>query len=146
MKDLKKTQQFLMTMFAGLLALTLIVVVLYETDVLPAGMNALNKEVEFMLLTIMELSTFGSVFLALKFFKFKQIHQSLITEKASALLKYGSLRLLLLELPMLSNTLFYYMYMNTTFGYMAIILLICMPFVFPTMNRCIAETTEDEQV
>lgn len=146
MKDLKKTQQFLMTMFAGLLALTLIVVVLYETDVLPAGMNALNKEVEFMLLTIMELSTFGSVFLALKFFKFKQIHQSLITEKASALLKYGSLRLLLLELPMLSNTLFYYMYMNTTFGYMAIILLICMPFVIPTMNRCIAETTEDEQV
>ena len=99
-----------------------------------------------MLLTIMELATLACVFLALKFFKFKQIHQSLITEKAPALLKYGSLRLLLLELPMLTNTLLYYMYMNTTFGYMAIILLLCLPFVFPTMNRCIDETTEDEQV
>ncbi len=27
-----------------------------------------------------------------------------------------------------------------------IILLICLPFVVPTMNRCIAETTEDDPV
>jgi hypothetical protein len=34
--------------------------------------------------------------------------------------------------------------MNTTFGYLAIILLLCLPFVFPTLNRCIAETTAEE--
>ena len=146
MKDLKKTQQILMTVFAGLLALTLIVVVLYETDILSAGRNALDKNAEFMQLTIMELATLGCVVLALRLFKFKEIHQSLINDKAPALLKFGMFRLMLLELPMLSNTLFYYMYMNTAFGYMAIILLICLPFVVPTMNRCIAETTEDDPV
>ena len=95
-------------------------------------------------MAIMEVATLACVFLALRLFKFKQIHQALVTEKAPALLKFGIIRLMLLELPMLSNTLFYYMYMNTTFGYLAIILLLCLPFVVPTMNRCIAETTEDE--
>ena len=136
---MKKTQQILMTVFAGLLALTLIVVVLYETDILSAGRNTLDKNAEFMQLTI-------CVVLALRLFKFKEIHQSLVNDKAPALLKFGMFRLMLLELPMLSNTLFYYMYMNTAFGYMAIILLICLPFVVPTMNRCIAETTEDDPV
>jgi hypothetical protein len=32
--------------------------------------------------------------------------------------------------------------MNTTFGYLGIILLLCLPFVFPSLSRCEAETTE----
>ena len=73
---MKKTQQILMTVFAGLLALTLIVVVLYETDILSAGRNTLDKNAEFMQLTIMELATLGCVVLALRLFKFKEIHQT----------------------------------------------------------------------
>lgn len=141
---MKKTQQILMAVFVGLLVLAAIIVVLYETNILTSGGIALNKESEFLNVTIMELATLGCVVLALRLFKFKQIHQSLVAEKAPALLKFGALRLALLELPMLSNTLFYYMYMNTTFGYLAIIQLLCLPFVVPTMNRCIAETTEEE--
>ena len=53
------------------------------------------------------------------------------------------MRLLILEVPMVSNTYLYYMYMNTTFGYLAIILLLCLPFVFPSLNRCLAETSEE---
>jgi hypothetical protein len=34
--------------------------------------------------------------------------------------------------------------MNTTFGYMAIIGLLCLPFVFPTMSRCEAEVEDDK--
>ena len=45
---MKKTQQILMTVFAGLLALTLIVVVLYETDILSAGRNTLDKNAELL--------------------------------------------------------------------------------------------------
>ena len=37
----------------------------------------------------------------------------------------------------------FYIYMNPTFGYLAIILLLCLPFVFPSQSRCIAETTEE---
>ena len=141
---MKKTQQILMAMFVGILVLAAIIVVVYETNILSHGGNVLSKESEFINVAIMEVATLACVFLALRLFKFKQIHQALVTEKAPALLKFGIIRLMLLELPMLSNTLFYYMYMNTTFGYLAIILLLCLPFVVPTMNRCIAETTEDE--
>ena len=28
---------------------------------------------------------------------------------------------------------------------LGIMLLLCMPFVYPSMNRCIAETTEEEK-
>ena len=52
-------------------------------------------------------------------------------------------RLLILEVPMVINTLLYYIYMNTTFGYMGIMLLLCLPFVFPTLNRCLAETSQE---
>ena len=53
------------------------------------------------------------------------------------------MRLALIELPMLSNTIFYYMYMKPTFAYLAIILLLCLPFVWPSMGRCLAETEEE---
>ena len=33
--------------------------------------------------------------------------------------------------------------MNTTFGYMAIIQFLCLPFVFPSAGHCLAETTEE---
>ncbi|MBQ8712837.1 MAG: hypothetical protein IJ551_08505 [Prevotella sp.] len=58
--------------------------------------------------------------------------------------KWGVLRLIMLEVPMLVNTLLYYAYANTAFGYMAIIIAITLPFVYPSMNRCMAETTEEE--
>ena len=45
---------------------------------------------------------------------------------------------------MVVNTLLYYIYMNTTFGYMAIIMALCLPFVFPTKGRCLAEIEENE--
>jgi hypothetical protein len=36
------------------------------------------------------------------------------------------------------------MYANVAFGYMAIILVIVLPFVYPSMERCIAETSDEE--
>ena len=47
--------------------------------------------------------------------------------------------MLMLCLPMVANTLLYYIYMNVAFGYMAIILLLSLCFVLPTMARCEAE-------
>jgi hypothetical protein len=59
------------------------------------------------------------------------------------MLKWGIIRLLILEVPMLIDTLLYYIYMNTTFGYLGIMLLLCLPFVFPSVGRCLAETSEE---
>ena len=57
--------------------------------------------------------------------------------------KWGMSRLLILEVPMVIDTLLYYIYMNTTFGYLGIMLLLCLPFVFPTLNRCLDETRKE---
>ena len=92
----------------------------------------------------MELLTLGGVFLALRLFKFPKVHQDLVTKKEHALFKWGILRLALLLIPMVANTYLYYMFMNTTFGYMAIIQLLCLPFVFPTMSRCQSEVESEE--
>ena len=45
------------------------------------------------------------------------------------------LRLVLLGLPLLLNTFAYYAFMGVPFGYMAIILFLCLLFVAPTRNR-----------
>lgn len=139
---MKRTQTILMSVFVGLLAITLLWVVLAETDVIETGQLALNAQQEFVQVAVMEIATLGTVFLALRLFKFKAIHKELVELKEQALLKWGLIRLILLELPMLCNTLFYYQFMNTTFGYMAIIQLLCLPFVVPTMGRCLAEVEE----
>ena len=46
----------------------------------------------------------------------------------------------MLLLPLWADTLLYYLYMNTTFGYLGIILVLCLPFVYPSESRCEAET------
>ena len=122
------------------------IIVLYESEVLESGVLADSKQPEFLAMTGMELTSLAGAFLGLRLFKFQKIHDALLTQKEPALLRWGMLRLLILEVPMVSNTYLYYMYMNTTFGYLAIILLLCLPFVFPSLSRCIAETTEEDKV
>lgn len=139
---MKKTQTILMSVFIAILAIALLLVILAETGLIETGESAMNTEQEFIMVAIMEIATLAGVFLALRLFKFKAIHNELLEQKEKALLKWGLLRFALLELPMLSNTLFYYQFMNTTFGYMAIIQLLCLPFVVPTMGRCLSEVEE----
>ena len=128
-----------------LLAVMIGFIVLYESGVLESGVLTDSKQTEFLAMTGMELTSLAGAFLGLRLFKFQKIHDELVTKKEPALLRWGMLRLLILEVPMVLNTYLYYMYMNATFGYLAIILLLCLPFVFPTQSRCIAETTEEDK-
>lgn len=123
-----------------MIGITVVLVVLFETDVLPSGLMATEKQTEFLLTTLMELLTLASVYMALRLFKFEKVHQELVTRKADGLRRWGLIRLAILLLPMPLNTVLYYLFMNTTFGYMAIILAICLPFVYPSEARCEAET------
>ena len=140
MKNVKNT---LTVLLWTVLALALIVVVLFETDVLMFGYYAgSGEQAEFLLTTMMELLTLAVIPLALKLFKFPRVHADLVSRKAEALRKWGLLRLLMLMVPLLVNTLLYYAYANVAFGYMAIILVIVLPFVYPSMERCQSETEE----
>ena len=139
---MKSISQKLTVVCLLFLVLSLVLIVLYETDTLEAGLLADDKQSEFVLTFIMELLSLGAAFLGLRLFKFKLVHDELVALREPAMWKWGLIRLLILEVPMFANTLLYYIYMNTTFGYMGIMLLLCLPFVFPTLGRCEVETTE----
>ena len=141
---MKRISKSLTLIYMLLAALTLIVIVLYETNILETGIMAEEKQSEFILTALMELVSLGAAFLGLRLFKFKAVHNDLVSRQEPAMMKWGTIRLLTLEVPMLADTLLYYIYMNTTFGYLAIMLLLCLPFVFPSLNRCLAETTSEE--
>ena len=141
---MKRISKTLTLIYMLLAALTLTVIVLYETNILESGIMAEEKQSEFILTALMELVSLGAAFLGLRLFKFKAVHNDLVSRQEPAMMKWGTIRLLTLEVPMLADTLLYYIYMNTTFGYLAIMLLLCLPFVFPSLNHCLAETASEE--
>ena len=141
---MKSISKYLTLIYILLAALTLAVIMVFETEMLESGLMAGENQSEFIFTFVMELVSLSAAFLGLRLFKFKAVHDDLIARQEPAMMKWGTIRLLILEVPMLADTLLYYMYMNTTFGYLAIILLLCLPFVFPSLNRCLAETSEEE--
>ena len=140
---MKSISKRLVVIYMSLAAIALAIIILYETDILEAGVMEEQKQSEFILTALMELISLGAAFLGLRLFKFKAVHQELVNLKETAMWKWGVIRLLILEVPMVVDTLLYYIYMNTTFGYLAVMLLLCLPFVFPSVNRCLAETSEE---
>ena len=142
---MNNTIKILKTIFYLELVTALLIVVLYESDVLPAGCFTQHSTSEFVLLTVMELLTVILIPLALRLFKFKKIAADLSERKQAALVWWGTIRIEMLALPLLANTLLYYLYMSTTFGYMAIILLICMVFIYPSKDKCYFETRDQEE-
>ena len=142
---MKQTQKILMGQFVSIVLMVLALVVLFETDIIVSGGLNGDSQTEFLLTAVMELVTLGCAFLSLRLFRFKSIHADLVSRKAPALKKWGVARLLLIHVPIVLDTLLYYLYMKPTFGYLAIILALCLPFVWPSMNRCVAETTEEQE-
>ena len=70
----------------------------------------------------------------------------LMENPSAALLKWGIVRILTLGILLVCNTLLYYMYgFEPAFGYLAVMVMLTMPFVLPTMSRCKAETEEIKQ-
>ena len=136
---MKETRNQLMAFFVFAIVFALAAVVAYETGFMESCLFAERKTSEFIFVALMELLTLGGVFLALRLFKFNKVHDDLVAKKEHALFKWGLLRLALILIPMVGNTYLYYMFMNTTFGYLAIIQLLSLPFVYPSMSRCKSE-------
>ena len=113
MKNISKQLTFV---YVLLVAIALAIVALYELGVLESGVLADSKQTEFVAMTVMELISLAAAFLGLRLFKFRMVHNELVCLKEPAMLKWGMLRLLILEVPMVVNTYLYYMYMNPTFG------------------------------
>ena len=83
----------------------------------------------------MELITIVFIPVALRLFKTKDVEKRLEEGNIKAFRKWGLVRILMITVPLVLNTLLYYSFMNTTFGYMALILLICLPFIYPAARK-----------
>lgn len=144
---MERVQKTLMAAVVAAIFMSAVMVVLFETDILPCGiLKGIDASQEFVLLMVMELLTLCIIPVALRLMKFGIVAKSMNSPKA--LLRWGGLRIAMLCVPMVANTLLYYLYMNVAFGYMGIILLLCLAFVLPTKARCYAEinTCDDSQV
>lgn len=137
---MKRTQSILTIEIAAFVVAALIVVVLFESNTLLEGSLADSKTHEFLVVTAMELLTLCTVPLALRLFKFKSVERSLKENGQQTLLKWGTIRIMLTVVPMLLNVILFYLFGNVAFGYMAIILFLCLFFIYPTKSRCEAET------
>lgn len=140
--DIKQTQRILMINFWFILIITLLLVLLYETELLTPTEMASDVNLIFFLQILMEMVTIVSIPVALKLFSLKAIRNKLVRGKAVSLLHWGTARLNMLCLPMLVNTFLYYQTMSPAFGYMGIILFLCLFFIYPSRSRCYAETED----
>lgn len=137
---MKKTIEILLIeLWASVIVVTAIVV-LYETGIaVPASFSG-GMSVDFLCVTLMEIVTICLIPLALRLFKFSAVARAIAAAPCRGLLQWGSVRMMMLCVPMVINTLLYYQFMNVALGYMGIIGMICLVFVYPSKGRCEAET------
>lgn len=90
---------------------------------------------EFLCTIAMELVTIVFIPIALRLFKTKDVERRLDEGDIRTFKTWSIVRILMITVPLLMNTLLYYLFMNTTFGYMALILLICLPFIYPATRK-----------
>ena len=122
------------------IALSAIIIVSGELDIIPNGILANDKQVEFVIMSMMEILTIIAIPVALKLFKFKAIANKLASDTLLHFERWGIVRLCLLNVPMVINLVCYYLFVGAGFGYHAIILFLSLFFVYPSLSRCYNET------
>ena len=132
---MNKTISLLRTVLIANVGVAVVIAALYELDFLPSGMMAGRPQDEFLSTISMELITIVFIPVALRLFKTKDVEKRLEEGNIKAFRKWGLVRILMITVPLVLNTLLYYSFMNTTFGYMALILLICLPFIYPAVRK-----------
>lgn len=137
---MKEIKRLLQIEFWTPIIICLAIIVPYENDLFLAGAWQGDKIMEYYIAIAMELITICLIPLSLRLFKFKKVKASFLHDPETALKRWASIRLSMLTLPMMVNCFLYYQFMNVAFGYMGIIDLLCLVFVYPSKTRCESET------
>ncbi len=109
------------------------------------GDLATNANLEFIIQSIATLLTLGSVFLALRFFKFAPIEKKLREQPLEQYLNMSIVRISFLQGPFLLNLVSYMLFVNSSFVWLALIGAIGFFFIYPNENRFLNETGYVEQ-
>lgn len=138
-RRMEKVRRFLILELCAALIMVVIIVLLYESGWLLPGSMMGNASL-FVVEIVMQLITLLFIPLALYLLKLGGVRKSLKrknTIAATAYCRWSSLRMLMICLPMVLNVLFYYLYgEETSFFYMAVVLLVSLSFIYPSKNRC----------
>lgn len=141
-----KVQKKLTILLSLMVIFCIVIVLLFELEILPIGIYTDKISAEFVLITTMEIITICVIPIALKMAKSKYyIKQLTCEEKAiNALKKMSIIRLCLIGVPLITNTLLYYLFMKVTFAYLALILIFTLIFIIPSKTRCKNEIQRDK--
>ena len=103
------------------------------------GLMTNEPQLEFICQSLMVLATLVSIYLSLRLFKINYVQQQIRTSPLQAYTKWSIIRMALLEAPLFLNILGYWLFVNGSFAWLATILLLAFPFVYPTEERYINE-------
>ena len=132
---MQNTTTFLRLTYCGELLTVAILAAIFETDMLPVGTIAIEETQEYVFSLCSVISTLISIPLALKLMTFKRVH-ALVQQSEQHYRTWALLRIVLLSVPLIYNTLMYYLLgFNTSCGYMALICVVSFFFIWPSDGK-----------
>ena len=143
-----KTRKILLTELIGSCLITLLIIAVYELELLlPGALADVDSSTLVTVQFLMQLLTLAAIPLSLFLFKIGYVSSDLHTNESHVsrkLLFWGSVRMMMLCVPMILNTFFYYAFGdNASFFYLAVILALSLFFVYPSKKRCEHECSMD---
>ena len=138
---MKRIRNILMTIFCLQLLTAGVLYILGDwMNVDLAFVSNVDSQTLFIVSTLMILTTLASIPAGLRLFKFTKVASEIKMEGKPALLKWSIIRMVLIGDLLVVNTMLYYFFgFEPAFGYLAIVCLLTMPFILPTMSRCKSE-------
>ena len=145
MNHMNKDLKFLQTIAFMFLMADVLLILLAELDIIAVGRFADATQNEFIVHIIMTLVTLVALPICLRLMHMKRIRERLSKENTPTYYnRLSLLRVSLLGVILLINTICYYLFMKVTFLYLAIIVMLAYILIFPTKNRYGYENTKDE--
>lgn len=135
--------------FIALWACPILLVILYETGVLPEGIYTGDAQMEYIMQSASILLTIGLIPFSLRLFSLnlvKRIKELPLAEALKSYRIWSDIRYCLLFVPAMLSMTFYYLTLNTTGLFCAAIALIASLFCVPTYNRIANELDLPETI
>ncbi len=94
-----------------------------------------DPQLNFIFLTAMELITLCVIPFALRLFKFKWVKMLIKKQGTKGLLDLKASQILMLSGPMILNAVMYFLTRQVAHFYLAVILFLCMFFIYPSQEQ-----------
>ncbi|MBO5539098.1 MAG: hypothetical protein J5971_08680 [Prevotella sp.] len=94
-----------------------------------------DPQLNFIFLTAMELITLCVIPFALRLFKFKWVKKLIKKQGTKGLLDLKASQILMLSGPMILNAMMYFLTRQVAHFYLAVILFLCMFFIYPSQEQ-----------